>query len=73
MTATKGRDEIFPDAVMFGHIGNSYGLISDSVIDPVNEFGVVWITNGPKIGSDFKNSNKTAFLKPELESFDVIH
>lgn len=72
ITATPGRDWIFPGAVMFGHIGNSYGLISDAFMDPQGEFGVVWVTNGPRQGDSFLPSTKSAFLKPETDSFEVI-
>ena len=57
---------------MFGHIGYSYGLIADAFIDPVGEYGIVWVTNGPKTGNNFIPSKESAFLEPESDSFDIL-
>lgn len=35
ITGTQGKDEIFPNTVMFGHAGDAYGLISDNFLDPI--------------------------------------
>jgi hypothetical protein len=48
ITATPGKDMIFPDTIMFGHAGDAYGLISDVFTDPSTGYAAVFITNGPK-------------------------
>ncbi len=48
ITASPGKDVIFPDTIMYGHAGDAYGLISDVFTDPVTGYAVVFITNGPK-------------------------
>jgi hypothetical protein len=63
---------VFPDVKMYGHAGDAYGLISDTYIDPYTNFGVVFITNGPKNSEYFNYSNESAFYEPEARTFDVL-
>jgi hypothetical protein len=62
----------FSDVKMYGHLGDSYGLISYSYIDPSTNFGVIFITNGPKNSQEFKVSDKSSFYEPEADTFDTV-
>ena len=65
ITATPGKDFIFPNTLMFGHAGDAYGLISDIFTDPSTGYAAIFITNGPKTTEYFPLSNITAFYKVE--------
>jgi hypothetical protein len=61
ITATPGKDLIFPDTIMFGHAGDAYGLISDIFTDPSTGYAAIFITNGPKTKEYLSLSNTSAF------------
>ena len=73
ITGKKYYDQIFPNSILFGHAGDAYGLISDSFFDPVDDYGLVWITNGPKNTENFPISKESAFYEPEALSFDALN
>ncbi len=62
----------FPGVKMYGHAGDAYGLISDTYIDPETNYGIIFITNGPKNSDYFKYSNESAFFEPEALTFDAL-
>lgn len=57
---------------MYGHAGDAYGLISDMFYEPASQYGVVFITNGPAVGTTFPMSTSTAFYKCESDAFNVM-
>ena len=72
VSAQSGGDVVFPGALMFGHAGEAYGLISDLYTDPVTSTGVVFITNGYTSGNAYQASN-SAFYSVEDEVFAAVH
>ena len=65
ITATPGKDIIFPDTIMFGHAGDAYGLFSDVFTDPSTGYAAIFITNGPKTEEYLPPSKITAFMQVE--------
>jgi len=71
ITGTPGKDIIFSEtAIMFGHSGDAYGLISDAYVDPVRKAGFVFITNGT--GRGYSTSDRSAFFTIEKQIFEAI-
>jgi hypothetical protein len=72
ITATPGKDEIFPNSIMFGHAGDAYGLISDNFLDPVSGYGLIFMTNGPKTTENFVLSKSSAWYECEEKTYNVL-
>ena len=69
ITAQPGGDVVFPGAVLFGHPGEAYGLISDLYVDPSSDFGLVFLTNGYTPGNAYSFGTTSAFYSVEEEVY----
>ena len=56
---------------LIGHIGDSYGLISDMFFNEENKFGMIFITNGSK--KAFASGNYSAFNAVEEDVFESLY
>jgi CubicO group peptidase (beta-lactamase class C family) len=64
-TNTKNMDNIASQYILNGHIGESYGLVSDMFFNSDNKFGMIFMTNGS--AEPFECSNSSAFYAVEDE------
>lgn len=39
-------EDLLPGEILFGHPGEAYGLISDMYFSKINDYGIIFITNG---------------------------
>ncbi|MFA4853283.1 MAG: serine hydrolase, partial [Bacteroidales bacterium] len=69
-TNASDGDIVVPNCEMTGHIGDSYGLISDLFFNKNNKFGMVFITNGS--AGDFECGNYSAFNAVEEDIFRAL-
>jgi CubicO group peptidase (beta-lactamase class C family) len=69
-TNTSNGDIVVPNCQMTGHIGDSYGLISDMFFNKNNKFGIIFITNGS--AGKFESGNYSAFNAVEEDVFRVL-
>lgn len=67
ITATPGKDMIFPGRKMTGHPGIAYGLLSDLYFDPTGETAVIFVTNGSK--KEFTYGENSSFYQSEEDVF----
>lgn len=65
-------DIVIPGIEMAGHPGEAYGLISDMYFEPLNRFGVIFITNGYYGTSNYDIGANSAFYVPEEEAFSAV-
>jgi CubicO group peptidase (beta-lactamase class C family) len=71
ITSTPNNDIALPgSAVMFGHTGEAYGLVSDAYFDTIRKVGFVFITNG--VGTGYVTGSSSAFYTVEKAIFDAI-
>jgi CubicO group peptidase (beta-lactamase class C family) len=63
-------DLIIPGFTMTGHIGESYGLISDMFFDENNKFGMIFMTNGS--AADFEYGTCSAFYALDEDIFSTL-
>jgi CubicO group peptidase (beta-lactamase class C family) len=71
-TNTPGGDIVINGLPMYGHPGEAYGLISDMYYDPVDEYGLIFITNGYYNGGAYQVANNSAFYQPEEDVFGIL-
>jgi len=69
-TNTLNADVVVPDCQITGHIGDSYGLLSDMFFDIENKFGMIFITNGS--ADKFEWANYSAFNAVEEDVFKTL-
>ena len=72
ITGQAGKDAIFGESQLFGHLGEAYGLISGLWAEPSTGFGLVFLTNGYHPGHEFQRGLKSAFYLPEEQAFEVF-
>lgn len=66
-----GKDVVLSSsAVMFGHPGEAYGLVSDAYVDTTRRLGLVFITNGS--GTGYQVSASSAYYTVEKAVFDAL-
>lgn len=70
ITASPGKDVIFPEMKMAGHPGIAYGLLSDLYFDTASKTAVIFITNGSK--KEYSYGKETTFYQPEEDVFKAL-
>ena len=70
ITASPGKDVIFPEMKMAGHPGIAYGLLSDLYFDTSSKTAVIFITNGSK--KEYTYGSETTFYQPEEDVFKAL-
>ena len=70
ITDCENGDIIAPAYSMTGHIGESYGLISDMFFDENNDFGMIFMTNGS--AADFEWGTYSAFYALDEDIFSTL-
>jgi len=58
--------------MMYGHAGDSYGLISDLYGEAFANYGLIFITNGYKPDHAYVRGKRSGFFRPEEATFDVL-
>ena len=70
MTNALNEDIVFPGYSMTGHIGESYGMISDMFYSKKNKCGVIFITNG--CATDYDWGISSAFYAVDEDVFSGL-
>lgn len=71
LTGSLGNDIALPgSALMLGHAGEAYGLVSDAYYDTARKVGFVFVTNGA--GTGYATNSNSAFYTVEQAIFQAI-